>query len=309
MQKSSRRRLIGGNGKGQSFTVIEAPIAHSQRRKAIIAFWVTLLVTALLGGTVASHYMHPILGGAVGIASGFVLGVVFGFLVIAWPIFRIVWWWTPEMLLGVFLVYGWTWLMLATPLWLSLGLVVTLALVSVLVRVIRYGLMAVFWCLTVRHRLRMCFAAFVARNRQGTLPFILLARPTPAGERVWIWLRPGLALPDLEKEDQLARMAVACWAKNVRIAPASPKYAPLIRVDVTRRNTLANTVLSNLPDHVPDGMPADAPVSPVVPPVGVNLNDIPVRSRRSPDINDSRPRRARTPDPSPSDDYDGNDYA
>lgn len=308
MQKSSRRKVLGGNGKGQSVTVVEAPVLHNQRRKALITFWVTLVVTGLLGGTVASHYMHPILGILVGLSAGFFLGILFGFLVLAWPIFRMVWWWLPEILLAAFLIYGWVWLMTSTPLWVSLAIVVAIAACA-LARVIRFGVLAVFWCLAVRHRLRMCFAAFLAKNRQGTLPFILLARPTPAGERAWVWLRPGLALHDLEQEGQLQRLAVACWANEVRVIRASRKYAALIRLDITRRDTLADTVLSNLPDHVPDDMPATAPVSPAVPPVGVNLHDVPVRPRRSPDTNESRSRRARQPETSPPDDIDPNDYA
>ncbi|MBW6436712.1 hypothetical protein KZ829_23500 [Actinoplanes hulinensis] len=308
MQKSSRRKVIGGNGRGQSVTVVEAPVLQTQRRKALITFWVTLTVTGLLGGTVASHYMHPILGILTGIASGFVLGILLGFLVLAWPVIRMVWWWLPEVLIGAFLVYGWVLLMTSTPLWLSLVVVVALA-ASALARVIRFGVMSVFWCLAVRHRLRMCFAAFIAKNRQGTLPFILLARPTPAGERVWVWLRPGLALHDLEQEGQLQRLAVGCWANEVRVTRASRKYAALIRLDITRRDTLKDTVLSSLPDFVPDDMPANAPVSPAGPPVGVNLNDVPVRPRRSPDDNEPRSRRGRQPEPSPSDDIDPNDYA
>ncbi|MEU4623086.1 hypothetical protein AB0G04_24325 [Actinoplanes sp. NPDC023801] len=300
--------MIGGNGKGQSVTVVEAPVLQSQRRKALITFWVTLAVTGLLGGTVASHYMHPILGILTGLAAGFFLGILLGFLVLVWPIIRMVWWWLPEILISAVLVYGWVLLMTSTPLWVSLVVVVALA-ASALARVVRFAVMSVFWCLAVRHRLRMCFAAFIAKNRQGTLPFILLARPTPAGERVWVWLRPGLALHDLEQEGQLQRLAVGCWANEVRVIRASRKHAALIRLDITRRDTLADTVLSGLPDFVPEDMPANAPTSPAVPPVGVNLNDVPVRPRRSPDTNESRSRRGRQPEPSPSDDFDPNDYA
>jgi hypothetical protein len=106
------------------------------------------------------------------------------------------------------------------------------------------------------------------------LPLILHARPTPAGERVWIWLRPGLSLADLE--GRIDKLAVACWASEVRVARASRSRAAAIRVDITRRNPLAEDVDSPLPVLVPDGiLPADAPVSPGMPPVGINLADIP----------------------------------
>ena len=88
----------------------------------------------------------------------------------------------------------------------------------------------------LRHRLRVCFTAFIASQRTGMTPLILLARPIPAGERVWIWLRPGLALADLEA--RLDRLAAGCWAAECRIAPASRRYSALLRLDIARRNPL-----------------------------------------------------------------------
>ena len=176
----------------------------------------------------------------------------------------------------------------------------------------RRAVLSAFWCFTVRHRLRMCFAAFIAHNRQGTLPFILPARPTPAGERVWVWLRPGLSLHDLEQPGQIQKLAVACWANEARVTRASRKYAALIRIDITRREPLANTVLSRLPEHVPATMPATAPEAPSTPPTGLTLNEVDVptpRAKRSPDVNESRPRRARQPERPSSDDFDPSDYA
>ena len=71
------------------------------------------------------------------------------------------------------------------------------------------------WCLITRHRIRTCFAEFIITNRTGSLPFLLLTIPTSVGERLWIWLRPGLALSDIQ--DRLDLIAVACWA-DVAIA-------------------------------------------------------------------------------------------
>ena len=291
MPKSTRRNLFGTNTRGQTVTVIEAPTRYSQRRKAIVAFWVTLFTVGLLTGTVLSHYLHPIVGGLLGVLAGVVLGVVLFALIVAWPVLRIIWHWLPEIGASLTVVYGWTWLMTATPLWLALVLVVLgvgvpaacderpcfqrddgrvvlverrresidVVVAAAFARS-RHWVLAPAWCLIVRHRLRMCFAAFIATNREGTLPLILLARPTPAGERVWLWLRPGLSIHDLEQEGQLKKLAVACWADQARVVRASRKYAALIRVDITRRDTLSSTVLSTLPDHVPADMPATAPV-------------------------------------------------
>ncbi|MEV6488558.1 hypothetical protein AB0M20_07980 [Actinoplanes sp. NPDC051633] len=296
-------------------TVIEAPTRYNQRRKAKVAFWITLAVIAVLGGTVASHYLHPIVGALLAAAAGALLGgVVFG-LIIAWPVLRIIWHWLPEILLALGFVYGWTWLMLATPLWLALALA-GLACIAASFGRVRSWVAAPVWCLIVRHRLRVCFAAFIATNRSGTLPLILLARPTPAGERVWIWLRPGLSIRDLEQDGQVEKLAVACWAHAVRVTPASGKRAALIRVDVTRREPLANTVVSPLPDFVPADMPANAPTSPAVPPFGVNLREVPdpraARTSNTNNTGDPQRRRSRNPvasaDDAPSG-FDPRDYA
>ena len=116
-----------------------------------------------------------------------------------------------------------------------------------LVGPVRRRIVAWFWCAVVRHRLRLCFAEFIraaSRVRPGSLPLMLLARPTPAGERVWLWLRPGLDLSDLE--GRADKLAVACWASEVRVVRASDRYAALVRVDVTRRDPLMAMVASPL---------------------------------------------------------------
>ncbi|MEV6491903.1 hypothetical protein AB0M20_25300, partial [Actinoplanes sp. NPDC051633] len=178
MSKSSGRNLFGTSGKGQTVTVIEAPTRLNQRRKAIVAFWVTYAVVALPGATVAAHYMHPILGGLLGALAGLVAAAVVALLIIAWPVLRMIWHWLPEILLATFLVYGWTWLMFATPVWLSLLILAAIVGAPAAYGRTRRAVLSAFWCLTVRHRLRMCFAAFLATNRHGTLPLILPARPT-----------------------------------------------------------------------------------------------------------------------------------
>jgi hypothetical protein len=315
--KSTARRMpFGTTNKGHTVTVIERPVAYQQRRKAIVAFWVTLLVVGLLAGTVLSHYLHPILGALLGIVLGTLLGAVVFALIIAWPVLRIVWHWLPEIGLGLALTYGWTWLMQAIALWPSLALVVVFVGVPAAYGPVRRAVLAPFWCLIVRHRLRVCFAAFIATNRHGTLPLILLARPTRAGERVWVWLRPGLSLRDLEQDGQVQKLAVACWAREVRVMAASRKYAALVRVDVTRREPLANTIKSPLPGYVP-GDPDETTTGVPVPalPIGVNLADVPdPRAGRASNLKtEPRPaRRPRNPAPAPADDepgFDPRDYA
>ena len=144
-------------------------------------------------------------------------------------------------------------------------------------------------CVVVRHRLRLCFAtlvrsqARVAGGRPVALPLLVWARPTPAGERVWLWLRPGLSLEDLDGKAGL--IAVACIANQVRVTAASERYAALLRVDVARRDPLSGRIDSPLALLIPslrttddnkedDNKEAGVPVSPAVPPVGLDLADI-----------------------------------
>src|SRR5262249_60120443 len=95
------------------------------------------------------------------------------------------------------------------------------------------------WCLVTRHRIRTCFSEFIITNRTGSLPLILWARPTPVGERVWIWLRPGLSLDDLL--DRLDKIAVACWA-TAALAQAAPASNPaFVPPDINPRHPLTAT--------------------------------------------------------------------
>jgi hypothetical protein len=173
---------------------------------------------------------------------------------------------------------------------------------------VRRRIQAWAWCLIVRHRLRLCFARLIKTDRDGTLPLILLARPTPAGERVWVWLRPGLSIKDLEAEGQMAKLAVACWANEVRVTREGRRYAALIRIDITRREPLARHVVSPLPDTVPDDIPATAPTSPGMPPVGLDLPDVPEQGEAAPASRDTR-RKPRTPQPAPTLEFDNSEYA
>ncbi|MGR6320358.1 hypothetical protein Q2K19_24065 [Micromonospora soli] len=307
MSKSSQRSPFGWSNRGGTVTVIEAPVARSYRRRATIAFWVTVGVVGLLAATVASHYLHPIVGALLGSLIGAACGAAVFALIVAWPVLRVFWHWLPEILLGLVAVYGWTALMQSTPLWGSLLVVALVVGLPAAIGPVRRRVMAFIWCLVVRHRLRLCFAAFIATNRSGSLPLILPAKPTPAGERVWVWLRPGLSLRDLEQDGQVQKLAVACWANEVRVMRASRRYAALIRLDITRREPLAATIVSPLPEHVPTDVPANAPTSSGMPPVGLDLPDVPdTLTAETP-----RPRRPRnTPAAGTSPNgFDPSDYA
>lgn len=308
MLKSTGRSWFGTSNRHASVAVIEAPIARSYRRKAIIAFFVTTPAVGLLAGIVIGEYLHPILGFILGMLLGAVVGVTVAVFIAVWPVLRVLWHWLPEIALTCGFVYGWTALMQSASLPVSL-LVVTVAVgVPTAVGPIRHRVAAWAWCLIVRHRLRLCFAAFIATNRHGTLPLILPARPTPAGERVWVWLRPGLSLKDLEAEGQTQKLAVACWANEVRVMRAGRRNAALIRIDITRREPLAHDVASPLPHLVPEGIPTNAPTSPGLPPVGLDLSEVPPTSSVTVPIRDTK-RKPRNPALSSPPEFDNSEYA
>jgi hypothetical protein len=244
--------------------------------KARLVFLIVMAVGAVLGAIVLTPWFGPLWGLLVGGAAGFALGLLAGAVVAVWPVLRVLWHWSAEMTLGLGLVVGSTWLSARTapvvPALVLLGLVASVLAVSSARRLV----LAWVWCAIVRHRLRLSFAAFLrSRNRihvRGAQPLILLARPTPAGERVWVWLRPGLDLEELE--NNTAKLAVACWASTVRVACTSPRHAALVRIDVSRRDPLTRLVASPLIELVPHAptrpVPADGDAA-----GGLDLDQVP----------------------------------
>jgi len=269
MPKSTLRRPFGRTT--GTVTVIEARVHRSFARNAKLAFYLTTVVVGLLTATVTAEQLHPILALFAGIAAGIVCGAAAWALVRCWPVIRLLWWWTPEILLSVVVVYGWTILTHHTHPVVRFVVLVLVVGVPAAIGPIRRRILAWAWCVIVRHRLRVCFAEFIIANQSGTLPLILLARPTPVGERVWIYLRPGLSLPDLES--RLDKIAVACHASAVTIDRASQSTAAYLRIDVKRRQVLDTTIDSPLVDLVDPDIPT--PIRPVPDlPTALDLPDI-----------------------------------
>jgi hypothetical protein len=212
---------------------------------------------------------------ALGIAAGIVLGLVSGAVVAVWPVLRVLWHWSTEITACLLLVCGSTWLSSRTAPMMRLLVVVALTATVLGVPRLRRRTRAWVWCAVVRHRLRLSFAAFLrSHNRlhvRGVQPLILLARPTPAGERVWVWLRPGLDLAELEAN--VAKLAVACWAADVRVTCTSERQAALVRIDVTRRDPLKAMVDAPFAAQVPESAsPAELPAVELI--RGLNLSDV-----------------------------------
>ena len=93
-----------------------------------------------------------------------------------------------------------------------------------------------FWCVISRHRMRACVVQIRSMmNFSGWLPWMLWARPTPVGERIFLWMRPGICIDDLN--DRTEHVAVSCWARDARVR-RSRRIAALVIVDVIRRDPL-----------------------------------------------------------------------
>ena len=246
-------RGMFGRGSG-TITVIEEPVMRSYRRKAKIVFYVTWVIVATLTATVAASKWPPVLALLAGLAAGLITAAIAGAIVAAWPVIRAIWWWIPETALCGGLIFGWIELAGHTTLLYRLASVVLIVGVPAAVKPVRTRIHQVTWCLVTRHRIRTCFSEFIITNRTGSLPLILWARPTPVGERVWIWLRPGLALDDIQ--DRLDKIAVACWATAALAEAASGSNAAFVRMDIKRRDALTGTIGSPLLELIKSGAPA-----------------------------------------------------
>jgi hypothetical protein len=238
MSNSSRGITLGR--RSGTVTVIEEPVRRSAARKAQIVFWVAWIGTGLLAATVTSSIWHPVIGLFAGALIGLVVATIAAALVLAWPVLRVIWWWAAEIIAAGSLITGWIELAGHTILIWRLVIVAAAAGIPAVIAPVRRRLLAVCWCLVTRHRIRTCFSEFIITNRYGSLPLMLWAQPTPVGERVWIWLRPGLALDDIQS--RLDQIAVTCWGSAATVETASRSNSALLRLNIKRRNALTGTV-------------------------------------------------------------------
>lgn len=270
MSKSSPARLFGRKST-PTVTVIETNVHRSSARNARLAFVLTAVIVGVLSAVVTASYWHPILALFVGAAIGIPTGAAAWVLVRIWPVLRLLWWWLPELLITSTLLTAWVQLATHTPTVVTLAVVALVLGVPAAIPACRRAIVAWTWCLIVRHRLRVCFAQFIIANQSGSLPLILWARPTPVGERVWVYLRTGLSAKDLES--RLDKIAVTCHASTALIDRASERNAAFLRFDIKRREVLTATVGSPLADVVDPDTPTTDRV-PVTPPTALDLPDV-----------------------------------
>jgi hypothetical protein len=274
MSKSSRG--FGFGRRSGTVTVIEQKVHRSSERHARLAFVITVLIVGLVTMVVASDKMHPILAALLAAPIAAIAGAFVWLLVRVWPVLRLIWWWTPEIGTVVLLTYGWVQLANATPALITLAVLAPLVGIPTAVPAVRRRVIAVGWCVVVRHRLRVCFSQFIIANKSGSLPLILWARPTPVGERVWVYLRPGLSLSRLQS--RLDEIAVTCHAASVLVELASAsKKAAYLRFDIKRREVLTAKVNSPLPGVVDTDIQTPAAALPEVP-TALDLPDVPAES-------------------------------
>jgi len=253
--------------------IVEPPVSRSYARRAWFAFVVVTAGAGVVLSAGLAMVWDPVAAVAVGTLAGAVIGFVVAVMIRVWPVLRVLWHWAAEIVLATTVIGGLSVLGGTTHPLLALALLVLTAGGLAGYGRTRRFLRTWTWCSVVRHRLRLCFAEFIrasGRVRPGSLPLILVARPTRAGERVWLWLRPGLDLADLESRAD--KLAVACWAGEVRVVRASERFAALVRVDVTRRDPLTELVASPLASL---GRAAIEPAPPVSQWPGLNLADVP----------------------------------
>jgi len=277
VSKSTPRRGFGR--RTGTVTVIEARVHRSSERNARFAFIITAIVVSACTALVASDYWHPILALLFGAITGTASGGIAWSLVRIWPVLRLIWWWAFEIGAVITLVAGWMQLVAHTTLTVRFVVVGLAVGVPALVAPIRRRIKALAWCVIVRHRLRVCFAQFIIANRSGSLPLILWARPTPVGERVWVYLRPGLSLADLQS--RLERIAVACHATSCLVERARDTNAAYLRFDIKRREVLTTDVDSPLVDAVDPTAPK-VPRQPVTVPTALDLPDVPAAAASLP---------------------------
>lgn len=145
--------------------------------------------------------------------------------------------WRAEIITALVLVTALSWVNSQTStlvMWLTLG--GTVAAVAAVGPARRFAV-GRMWCVLDRHRLRTCLRNAKVRtmNLDGALPFMLWARPTRTGERIWLWIRAGSSGDDIE--DALSYIAPACYARSARLHRPK-KITTVVAVEIVRRNPL-----------------------------------------------------------------------
>lgn len=266
------RNLVGRKST-RGATIVAAPILNNAAAIAKRAFFVVGAISGLMTASILTSKFHPILAGL----GGLVAFLFFGFLAWTaarlWPVVRWIWWWLTEIIF-VWAAYK-LFAFVATTVpnvWVRTGILLAIVGIPAAIGPVRRFVLGWGFCVAVRHRIRVCFTDVIKTNQHGSLPLILMARPTPAGERVWVFLRPGLSISDIMS--RLEGFATACWASSMTVQKTGSNIA-LLRLDITRREVLNRMVTSPLPTLVEPNTPMVTRPAPTVP-TQLNLSDLPL---------------------------------
>ena len=146
------------------------------------------------------------------------------------------WRWRTELIALAALTAAYFWLCgQLTDIWAAVVLAAALGIIFALPWTRRFTVRR-FWCVLSRHRFhRMCFEGHL-HTRAGRVPAVLWVRPTKVGERLFIWVRAGLAAEDFEQHT--GELRTACYARDARVT-RNPRWSQLVTIDIIRRDTLA----------------------------------------------------------------------
>jgi hypothetical protein len=174
----------------------------------------------------------------------------------------VLWHLRTELTASVVGVWGWLWLTHRMPVWAAIAvLVVTTGGLTAWAPSRRF-LVGHVWCTVTRHRLRACMMQSRVMNYRGYVPWCLWVRPTKVGERVWLLMRPGICVDDLDT--RTPQIAAACWARDARVR-ACRRLVSVVLVDVVRRDplTAGKLVGSPLPSMADGSAPTGLAAIPV----------------------------------------------
>lgn len=244
--------LIDSYSKGSALRRAKISGGVAAGVSAVLAFIVSSLASTVPGEAV--ELSGPV---TTMFISAIVAGLVVFVVVVAWPVVRVLWHWAAELILTVLL------LAIYVPLAMSVsGLVAITAVVMVfgvpwMVPSSRRFLWPWVMCMVMRHRMRVACDAFIeGKGVHGSvMPLILWAKPSGAGERIWLWLRGDLTVGDLE--DRVKAIASTCWAREATVEKAGSRAAYVV-VDLYRTDPLAQPVEATVIDHLPAEYRLDA---------------------------------------------------
>jgi hypothetical protein len=174
----------------------------------------------------------------------------------------VLWRLRTELTASVVGVWFWLWLTDRMPVWAAVAVLLLASAALMGWGPSRRLVVGHVWGTVTRHRLRACMMQSRVMNYRGYVPWCLWVRPTKVGERVWLLMRPGICVDDLDT--RTPEIAAACWARDARVR-AWRRLVSVVLVDVVRRDplTAGKLVGSPLPSIADGSAPAGLAAIPV----------------------------------------------